>query len=298
MAALALLALALAASPPVVAVWDVKPAEGMKQGTAAAVADLVAHELAASGRVKVLVRSDVVALLGYRKYQQMMGCADQACLASAGGSVGADYVLHGTLATLGSQHRVSLVLVDARKGDAVARASEFCAADEDALGPTTRSLVARIAGAFPSSGAASAVVGTDARAAAKVLEAADQLAAQKRHAQAAAAFQDYLRRFPAAEERCRAMASAGGQWERAGKKDVAAGQFAALGTDSRCAEANPNGAALALDKAAALYDVVGRPGDATAMREALVKLPGVTSAEARFRVDGARSRLEVGRELK
>jgi TolB-like protein len=294
MTSVAILAAVLAAAQPVVAVWDLKAVEGVKEGTASLLADMVTHELAASGRVKVLARSDVVALLGYQKYRQAMGCSDQACLSSAGGSLGADYVLSGTVGKLGSKYRIALQLVDAKKAEAVARESEFCPDDEDALAPATKALVARVANAFPAAGSATAVVGADPQSASKVLAAADQLAAQKKHAQAAAAYEDYVKRFPSGEDRCRALASAGGQRERASDGEAAARNFAELGTDATCAAGNPNGAALALDKAAALYDGAGRAADATAMRQALVKLSGVTSSEAQFRQDSARTRLEMG----
>jgi hypothetical protein len=189
------------------------------------------------------------------------------------------------------------VVVDAKKGEALVREAELCAGDEG-LAAATRAVVGRVANAFPAPGAtgALAVLGAGPGAAAKLLATADGLASQKRHAEAAAAYEEYLRRFPQGEDRCRVLAGASGQRERTGEGEAAAGHLARLG-DVACAGVNPNGAALALDRAATLYERAGREGDATAMREALVKLPGVTSSDARNRVEGARTRLEVGAAL-
>jgi TolB-like protein len=296
---LSVLAAAAPSGLPVVAVWDVKPIEGVTDAAATILSDLIGTELAESGRVTVMARNDLIGVLGYQKYRQSMGCTEQECMAGVGGQTGAAYVLSGQVGKLGSQYRLSLVLMDAKKGEAVSRVSEFCAADGDALAATTKRVVAKVAGAFPATrggaaGAGAAVVGTGPEAEKKVLEAADQLMSGRKYAEAAKAYEDFLSRFPTSESRCRALAGAGSAWEKGREPDPAATKFMALGTDPVCASANPNGAAMALDKAATLFDTAGRSGDARAAREKLVKLPGVTSSEIQFRIQAAKAQLEMG----
>jgi hypothetical protein len=63
----------------------------------------------------------------------MLGCADDGCLAELGGALGADFVLSGEVARIGSRDHVSLTLIDARRAKVAARSAGFSDAGDDAL---------------------------------------------------------------------------------------------------------------------------------------------------------------------
>lgn len=294
-ASAALLAVALVAAearpapPQKVAVWTIQAAQGVTPGAALVLEDLVATELARTGRFQVVGRSDLLALLGLEKQRQALGCAESACLAELGGAVGADLVLSGQAGQLGSQYRLSLVLVDARKAVAEARAARFTAATEDALAAVVPAVLAELVGAAPAPGARAAPV-----TAAGLLDGAERLSSQGRHADAAAEYDRYPALFPEGKERCLAIFRAGAAWEHAGRRSLAAERLLEVGSDARCQQSGPNAAGSALARAGALYEALGRGDEAREAFRRLVALPGVSDPSLRAKVEAARMRLETG----
>jgi TolB-like protein len=144
--ALLLLAAAPAAAPArtKVAVMDVRSVQGVAEGTAAILTDIVVSDVARAG-YEVISSNDIVAMLGFEKQKQALGCAEEtSCLAELGGALGATYLLSGQVGTIGTQYRVSLILVDTKGARTVSRASEFCEKTEDALVKAARSSVAQL----------------------------------------------------------------------------------------------------------------------------------------------------------
>jgi TolB-like protein len=287
----ALLALALLAAGPAapvqkVAVWSIQAAQGVSPGAAQILEDVVATELARGGRFQVIGRADLVAVLGYERQRQALGCAESSCLAELGGAVGADLVLSGQAGQLGNQLRLSLILVDARKGVAVARAARFTAPSEDALAAAVPGLVAELAGAAPAPGAKDAP-----RTAAALLERAADLARAGRHAEAAEEYDRYPAAFPDAPERCLAAFRAAAEWEAAGRRQPAAERFLRVGSDASCQSSGPNAAGAALARAGALYEGLGLAAEARDAFGRLVALPGVSDPSLRAKVEAARLRL-------
>lgn len=110
--ALLLLALAPAAAPArtKVAVMDVRNVQGVAEGTAAILTDIVVSDVPRAG-YEVISSGDIVAMLGFEKQKQALGCAEEtSCLAELGGALGATYLLSGQVGTIGTQYRVSLIL--------------------------------------------------------------------------------------------------------------------------------------------------------------------------------------------
>ena len=294
----ALLALALLAADPrgtpppaptqKVAVWAIQAAQGLSPGAAQILEDVIATELARTGRFQVVGRTDLAAVLGYERQRQVLGCAESSCLAEIGGAVGADLVLSGQAGQLGSQYRLSLLLVDAKKGVAVARAARFTAATEDALAAVVPAVIGDLVGGAPPPGARDAPA-----TAAALLERAGGLARESRHAAAAEEYDRYPALFPKGAERCIALFKAGAEWEAAGKRHLAAERFLRVGSDEACQATGPNAAGTALARAGSLYEGLGLAAEARDAFRKLVALPGLSDPSLRAKVETARMRLEV-----
>ena len=291
----ALLALALLAAPapartaaPRVVVWDLKALQGVSPGAAEILTDLVATEVARPGRFQVMGRNDLASLLGLERQRRLLGCDEACCLAEIGGALGADYVLSGQVGTLGTQHRISLLLLDAKRAVPVARAARFAPATEDGLAQAVPAAVAELLAGLEAGPARELAPSGPA-----LLEQAHRLAGEKRHGEAARAYESYAERFPEGADRCLAAFRAGEEWERAGKPPAAARRFLAVGSDAACAARGPNAAAGALDRAGRLLEGMGAAAEAREAWRRLVELPGVTDAGARAKVEAARMRLEL-----
>jgi len=287
-----LLALALLAGDPravpaqKVAVWSIQAAQGVAPGAMQVLEDVVATELARTGRFQVIGRADLVALLGYERQRQALGCTESACLAEIGGAVGADLVLSGQAGQLGSQYRLSLLLVDAKKGVAVARAARFTAATEDALASVVPGVVADLVGGAPAPGTKDAP-----STAAALLERAATLSRSDKHAEAAGEYDRYPALFPEGAERCLALFKAGVEWETAGKRQIAAERFVHVGSDAACQRSGPNAAGAALARAGSLYEGLGRASEAGDAFQRLVALRGVSDPSLLAKIEAAKMRL-------
>jgi TolB-like protein len=142
-----------AAAPRVkVAVMDVKSIQGVPEGTAAILSELVATELSRAG-FEVISKSDISAMIGFEKQKQVLGCSDDSrCLAEIGGALGVDFMLSGQVGQIGSQYRIALLLVDARRSRVAARSAQFCERNEDALVRAAQERVAELTGAIRADG--------------------------------------------------------------------------------------------------------------------------------------------------
>jgi hypothetical protein len=72
----------------------------------------------------VIGSEDVRNLVGFQTQKRRLGCQDLTCLAEIGGAMGADRLVVGTLAKLGSTYQLDLQLIDDRKAQVVAEATE------------------------------------------------------------------------------------------------------------------------------------------------------------------------------
>jgi hypothetical protein len=104
-----------------VAILDIRPL-----GTEAAKAELLSEvaltEAASLPGFDVIGKSDINALIGFEKQKRVIGCTDDSsCLAEIGGALGVEYILVGSLGTLGDLFRLDLKLVEVRKAKVRAR---------------------------------------------------------------------------------------------------------------------------------------------------------------------------------
>jgi TolB-like protein len=146
-----------------VAVMDVKNVQGVQEGTAVILTDIVVSEVAKS-RLEVVSKGDISAMIGFEKEKQMLGCSDDSkCLAEVGGALGVDYMLTGQVGLIGSRYRISLLLVDSKKAKVAARSARFCDRNEDALAQAAQETVSELLAAIPR-GAATPVAAAPATA--------------------------------------------------------------------------------------------------------------------------------------
>jgi TolB-like protein len=127
-----------------IAVMDVRNVQGVAEGTATILTDIVVSDVARAGH-DVISKGDIAAMIGFEKQKQVLGCAEEtSCLAEIGGALGVDFMLTGQVGQIGSQYRISLLLVDSRKARVAARAAEFCEKNEDALVQAAQRTVSQI----------------------------------------------------------------------------------------------------------------------------------------------------------
>lgn len=154
------LALALSALTPAaahartkVAVMDLKNVQGVPEGTATILTEIVVSEVARYG-LDVVSKADIAAIVGFEKEKTLLGCSeDSSCLAEIGGALGVDFMLTGQVGQIGSRYRISLILVDVKKGKVAGRAADFCDRNEDALANAAVARVREIVGIIQATGA-------------------------------------------------------------------------------------------------------------------------------------------------
>jgi TolB-like protein len=121
-----------AAGRPRIAVMELRAGQGLDPRSAGTLTTVLSADAARVG-FDVISQSDIAAMLAFQKQRQMLGCADDGCLAELGGALGADFVLSGEAAVVGSRNHVSLVLVDSKRAAVVARSAGFSEAGADQL---------------------------------------------------------------------------------------------------------------------------------------------------------------------
>lgn len=272
---------------PRLAVWSVKALPGVAEQSTAVLPDLIAAQVAKAGRFQVLSASDVAAVLGFEKQRQALGCVESSCLAEIGGALNVQYMLSGQLGILGTRYHLTLVLVDPAKALPVARASQFCEANDDALAGAVLAAVEELGASMPTGKTAAAgESGVD-------LVARADAARRDRPAEAAGLYDEYLRRFPEGDERCVAMLMSGASWDAARAAGKAADRFLAFAREVGCVARAPDSAARALDRAGSLCEQLGRSDDAKGAWTALATLTGVRDPSLRAKVEQAKMRVRL-----
>ena len=109
---------------PLAAGADVK-AESVKS-----IDDLVVSELTARLTDGVIGMSDIQAMIGFEKVQDLAGCATNSCMAEIGGALGVDYLVTGKLGAVGSYLILSMSVIDTRNARAVSRVTRKVSRDD------------------------------------------------------------------------------------------------------------------------------------------------------------------------
>jgi hypothetical protein len=117
-----LLAAALAAAPPKLAVLQVQNGEGVPPSTAQAITEAVVAEVRKQSKAEVITQREIASILSLEKQKAMMGCETDSCMAELGGALGADRLVAGDLAKLGESFLFHLRVVDVKKVRVAAQA--------------------------------------------------------------------------------------------------------------------------------------------------------------------------------
>jgi hypothetical protein len=104
---------------------------------------LLLSELDRVAGLRTVSQSDIEAMLGVEKQKEMLGCSSTSCIAEIGGALGADYVLHGEVGTIGSKHTLNLTVIQSAKNAVTTRVSRL-AENEEALATALPAVVASI----------------------------------------------------------------------------------------------------------------------------------------------------------
>lgn len=85
--------------------------------------------------ISVVAAGEVEALIGLERQRQLMGCTEDAssCLAEMADALGADGIITGTVAKLGTLYQVNLKILSSKDGRALAIVSRKAYGDEDLL---------------------------------------------------------------------------------------------------------------------------------------------------------------------
>ncbi len=125
------------------AVLELK-AQGASPELAQTLSQVVAEQAGKTPGFDAISQSEISTMLNVQKQKQMLGCADESCLAEIGGALGAKLVLNGTLGKLGDSYSLSLQLLDTHKGKIQARESRTVHGSLDALVAAAKDLTNRV----------------------------------------------------------------------------------------------------------------------------------------------------------
>src|ERR1051325_1563887 len=144
---MALLIALLLAAPvkPRLAFIDLTPGNGVAAPVAQGAGELLVVALSETGRLDVITKSDVKAILGHEAQARLLGCGEAACKGDLGGALGAGYLVSGSLSNLGGQLNLVLSLIDVAKAT-VARRVATPVAGESSLGQAAREAVQKLTG--------------------------------------------------------------------------------------------------------------------------------------------------------
>ncbi len=130
-----------------VAVFEVENAAGLPAADLPALTRLVASELVAGGRFRVVPSSELRAALAEKKAESYEACYDEACQIEIGKEVAAAKTLSTSVSKLGSTCLVTLQLFDLRTSAAERASTRRGACDLDAVVTALLAAVGELSGA-------------------------------------------------------------------------------------------------------------------------------------------------------
>ena len=124
---------------PRLVVLSIRPVDDSTAKTAASLTEILTTELSRTARFEVTGESELTSMMGFEQKKQLLGCADESCLAELGGALGCDYLLLGAMGKVGNKLRLDLKLADVKKTRIVARDGVTVSSAEEliAAGQTT-----------------------------------------------------------------------------------------------------------------------------------------------------------------
>lgn len=120
-------------------------AQGAPTSVADTLTQVITEQAGRTPGFNAISQAELSSLLGVEKQRQLLGCADQSCLAEIGGALGARLVLSATLGKVGESYVLSLQLIDSQKAQIKARESRtISSAKESELIAAARDLTHRV----------------------------------------------------------------------------------------------------------------------------------------------------------
>lgn len=144
-----------AAEPLKVLVLDLR-FEAVPESTARIVRDEIAVDMSRDARLDVLSTEDLRRVVSVEVEKKALGCDEQSCLTEMGQALGARYIVHGSVALLGSTTIIHLNLFDTEASRSIARETAEAKNPDDLL-PQLRAALARVRGRMLGEAAAPAM---------------------------------------------------------------------------------------------------------------------------------------------
>lgn len=143
---------ALAAGEHKIAMTALRAGEGATDKLAASLSDAVVAEVRRGGRT-IITHDEVATILGHEAQKQLLSCDDASCYADLSGALGADELMTGSVAKLGTSWVVHLQRIDLGSVKVVAQADRRLKdASLDDLLDALPGLTQEVVSAVPKSG--------------------------------------------------------------------------------------------------------------------------------------------------
>ena len=139
---LLLLSSLAAAEPLKVLILDLR-FDNVPESTARIVRDEIAVDMGHDERLDVLSTEDLRRVVSVEAEKKAFGCDDQSCLAEMGQALGARYIVHGSVALLGTTTIIHLNLFDTDASRSIARETAEAKNADDLL-PELRAALGRV----------------------------------------------------------------------------------------------------------------------------------------------------------
>ncbi len=121
-------------------------ASGLPASSVTILDELVADFVRRLGEHQVIGKSDIDAMLGLENMKDQLGCDDVSCAAEIGGALGAERLLAGRVAKLGSNIIIVLKLIDASKQQVLNSVQHKATDDENRYDEAVRDAVQKLFG--------------------------------------------------------------------------------------------------------------------------------------------------------
>jgi len=116
-----------------IAVMEFASKGGVSQKQMDALGDLLANEIRAMGKYRVIGKSDIRTALDIETQKNLVGCNDESCIAEIGGALGVRWVIVGNISKFGEKFLLNLKIMDAEKIRVVKGVSKKVEGGEGAL---------------------------------------------------------------------------------------------------------------------------------------------------------------------
>jgi hypothetical protein len=98
--------------------------DGVDPGVGAQIGARLADAVAARTRAEVVSSEDIEALLAHERDKQLLGCAQESCLAEVADALGVDVIVQGRLSRMDGGYALSVTAIDSKAGRAIGRVDE------------------------------------------------------------------------------------------------------------------------------------------------------------------------------